>query len=516
MKRREALQPHTAEMFPEAEVKTGRPLPTAVPASLLTPAPVLAPTPVPAPLPTPAPASLPTPAPASLAVPRSLQRRVPLWYAAVFPALLELPDPQAALRPLIREAQQFTSLVSVEAPHALLLEIRGSLRLFGTPERLHERIDARWRALGLAADTATAPSTLAALWSARAGEPLVLDDPAALSGRLASLPIACTAWIEERLRTLRALGITRLGEVLRLPRADLARRLGPTVLFDLDVALARQPAPRRAFVTRERFRARRDFETEIDSVAYLEQALAPLVERCADHLRESSCGVQALELRLRHRSGPLTRVRLGFSSITSEQHRFTAVLAQTLTRLELRAPVRSLELVSGPQGTLSAASRDAFAGSGGMSRRDTAEQLVERLRARFGERAVYGIAPVPAHRPEAAWRKVREPVGRSCAPGPSCAAPAGEVSTPVTCAAADGMPRPLWLLSEPEPLPACAAAAAPRGLRLEQGPERIESGWWDGKGVARDYYRARRDDGPALWVFQERHSRRWFLHGLFA
>jgi len=471
-------------MFPEAKVTTGRPLPM--------------------------------PVPAPLAAPRSGQRRVPLWYAAVFPALLELPDPGAALRPLIREAQHFTSLVSVEAPNALLLEIRGSLRLFGTPECLHERIDARWRALGLVAVTATAPSTLAALWSARAGEPIVLDAPAALSGRLANLPIACTAWTEERLRTLRALGITRLGEVLRLPRDGLARRLGPTALFDLDVALARQPAPRRAFVARERFRARRDFETEIDSVAYLEQALAPLALRCADHLRGSSCGVQALQLRLRHRSGPLTRVHLGFASITSEQRRFTEVLAQTLTRLELRAPVRSLELVSGPLETLSAASRDAFAGSGGISRRDTAEQLVERLRARCGAQAVYGIAPVPAHRPEAAWRKVCEPVGRSGAADPPCAAPACKVSAPITGAAAGGMPRPLWLLSEPEPLPAGAAAAAPRGLRLEQGPERIESGWWDGKGVARDYYRARRNGGPALWVFQERHSRRWFLHGLFA
>jgi protein ImuB len=49
-----------------------------------------------------------------------------------------------------------------------------------------------------------------------------------------------------------------------------------------------------------------------------------------------------------------------------------------------------------------------------------------------------------------------------------------------------------------------------------QGPERIESGWWDGKGVARDYYVARRHHGARLWVFQERHSKRWYLHGVFA
>ncbi len=475
VKRREASQPQTAELFPAVTAELAAALP--------------------------APPSVTHPRAPSVARPgpRPAARRVPLWYAAVFPAVCAPTDPSAALRPVIRVAREFTSLVSIEAPNALLLEIRGSLQLFGPPQRLQELIDARWRAMGVAAVTAIAPSTLAALWFARAGDPVVLDDPAVLSGRLARLPIACTAWTEERLRTLRALGITRLGEVLRLPRDGLARRLGPAALFDLDVALARQPAPRRAFVARERFRARRDFETEIDSVAYLEQALAPLLERCAACLRESSCGVQFLELRLHHRGGPCTRLRLGLASITSEQRRFTEVLAQSLTRLELRAPVRRLDLVSGPLETLSAASRDAFAGSGGTRRRDTAEQLLERLRARLGDPAVYGIAPVCEHRPEAAWRTVREPVHQQ-----------------VHRAAADGMPRPLWLLREPEPLPIDCASAPPRDLRLEQGPERIESGWWDGKGVARDYYRARRSDGPALWVFQERHSRRWFLHGLFA
>jgi protein ImuB len=60
------------------------------------------------------------------------------------------------------------------------------------------------------------------------------------------------------------------------------------------------------------------------------------------------------------------------------------------------------------------------------------------------------------------------------------------------------------------------------GLVLEHGPERIESGWWDGRGVARDYYVARQPRGAShphgakLWVFQERQSKRWYLHGVFA
>jgi protein ImuB len=420
-----------------------------------------------------------------------------LWYAAVFPELIEAERPAAALRRLCLHAQAFTSFVSAEPPNALLLEIKGSVKLFGSLQSLHAGIDACWRRLALQASSATAPSTLAALWLARAanraGPPLSFQDPQLLHSHLAKLPIACTAWDIERLKTLRAMGVTQVGELLRLPRAGLARRLDPAMVRDLDIALARQPAPRRAFVPRERFRERCDFETEIEHVAYLEKALEPLIERCAQFLRQRQAGIQTFELRLKFREGPAMRVPLGLASITGEYRRLMDVLCQKLTRLTLKAPVRGMELISGSLRGLPAGSLDAFAGMGAGSH-DSAPQLVERLRARLGEAAVYGVVLIPEHRPEAAWRRVHE-LRLSGSPR------VGEGTLD------PHMPRPVWLLHEPLPV-----------LKpvILQGPERIESGWWDGKGVARDYYVARQSHGGRLWVFQERQSKRWYLHGVFA
>jgi len=409
------------------------------------------------------------------------------------------------LQRLCLHAQAFTSLVSVEPPNALLLEIKGSLKLLGPLETLHAGIDACWRGLALPAHSATAPSTLAALWFARAGSPVQIEDLSTLAGHMAKLPIACTAWDIERLQTLRAMGVTQIGELLRLPRAGLARRLGTAAVQDLDIALARQPAPRRAFVPRERFRERCDFESEIETVAYLEKALEPLTERCAQFLRERQAGVQALRLKLRHRTGPATCVYLGLASTTSERRRLADVLIQKLGRLELPNPVRSMELMSGSLQPLSAASLDAFAGLAGKGGRDTAPQLVERLRARLGEDAVYGVVSIAEHRPEAAWRRVHEL---------RLASVLHAGAKMMGHGADQGMPRPVWLLDTPLPL-------SEPGI-LEQGPERIESGWWDDKGVARDYYvahqfrGARQAHGAKLWVFQERRSKRWYLHGVFA
>jgi protein ImuB len=443
-------------------------------------------------------------APAPPAARRARARTQPLWYVAVFPQL-EAPRAAAMLERLCLHALRFTPRVSIEMPNALLLEIRGSVKLFGSLETLHAGIDAAWGHLKLEVSSATAPSTLAALWLARARRRELIEDPALLPGRLAELPIGCTAWDDERLRALRALGVSRVGELLRLPRSGMARRFGAAAVLELDIALARQPAPRRSFVPRERFRERFDFEAEVETVAYLQKALEPLTGRCARFLCERQAGVQTLELRLAHRNRALTRVRIGLASITSEQHRLTSVLSQKLSQLELAAPAMSMELVSGALQPLSAVSLDVFArqgGAGGGS--DTAPQLVERLRARLGDAAVYGLRPVAEHRPEAAWQRVQELRLNPVLGQPRHESPSDR-------------PRPVWLLDEPVQLPLFEIRhILEKPEAVEEGPERIESGWWDGKGIARDYYIVRRTDGARLWVFQERRTRRWYLHGVFA
>ena len=71
-------------------------------------------------------------------------------------------------------------------------------------------------------------------------------------------------------------------------------------------------------------------------------------------------------------------------------------------------------------------------------------------------------------------------------------------------------------------------AAAPQGppVRFEWegrshrvlqhwGPERIETGWWTERQVARDYYRVEIDTGEWYWVFRRLGEEDWFVHGVF-
>ena len=47
------------------------------------------------------------------------------------------------------------------------------------------------------------------------------------------------------------------------------------------------------------------------------------------------------------------------------------------------------------------------------------------------------------------------------------------------------------------------------------GPERIETGWWRGRCVRRDYYQVETVSGGRYWLFRELNGRQWFLHGAF-
>jgi protein ImuB len=146
-------------------------------------------------------------------------------------------------------------------------------------------------------------------------------------------------------------------------------------------------------------------------------------------------------------------------------------------------------------------------------------QLVERLGARLGDDAIQGVALADTHRPQYAWQ-VAEPVGdrtrRPAAPAPSDEYQPQWRSGP---GRADRLllKRPLWMLPEPVRLEARDEAPLHEGpLTLLRGPERIETGWWDEHGIARDYFVAANPKGVHLWIYRDRSAKGgWFLHGMF-
>jgi protein ImuB len=55
-----------------------------------------------------------------------------------------------------------------------------------------------------------------------------------------------------------------------------------------------------------------------------------------------------------------------------------------------------------------------------------------------------------------------------------------------------------------------------RNVHQARGPERIETGWWEGDSIQRDYYRIELDSGDWWWVYLDRRNHTWYLHGYFS
>ncbi|WP_052692002.1 Y-family DNA polymerase [Teredinibacter purpureus] len=88
-------------------------------------------------------------------------------------------------------------------------------------------------------------------------------------------------------------------------------------------------------------------------------------------------------------------------------------------------------------------------------------------------------------------------------------------ATKKTLSASTGS-RPSWLFDTPRPMEERQHTLYWKGkVTLLQGPERIESGWWQ-QACARDYFIAQRDDFLRLWIYFDIQQRKWFMHGVFA
>ena len=390
---------------------------------------------------------------------------------------------------------QFTATVSMEPPETILLEIGGSLRYFGGLESLTARVRAGLQALGYHYRLGIAATPTAAWMLSVAGDERPVLPEHSLDRRLGPLPMALLVSTAQHHEALRGLGVETIADCLALPRAGLGRRLGQTLLERLDRALGRRPDPRRPYLPPTAFRSHIELPAEVEQAHQLGFALNRLLRELCGLLLGTGNGVQRLYVTLDHLRRQPTLFELGTLEPSRDPDHLMSLLRERLERVELPAPVIGLGLEARRLQRLEQRPMALLEADAGSGERHW-NTLLERLSARLGEPRIRGLSSRAEHRPEQAWQYV----------------PPGE-----GMAAGDCLERPLWLFPQPEHLGVQAGLPVWHGpLVLERGPECIESGWWDGGDISRDYYVAVNPAGARLWVFRERREpRRWFLHGLF-
>ena len=440
----------------------------------------------------------------------------------------------AALQAVAYAALGFTPSVSLHDEHTVLLEVHASLRLFGGAAALLARLQQGLQPLGHRIQAAAAPTALGAALLARWYPPAVAGHQAlgphatqlpALHRLLQAAPVHLLGPGRAHWEGLQGMGLHTLADLRALPRSGLARRFGQGLLDDLDRAWGQRPDPRVWLQLPATFEARLELYARADTTDQVLHGAATLLARLVAWAQARQSRVAAFSLFMhheaRHRGSapPATELAVALAEPALDPAHLQSLLRERLGQLQLVAPTLELRLhcsqlvqASPPNGELFATRASA---AEGLTR------LLERLRARLGDAQVLYLQAVADHRPELASRSLP---AMKAAPAKAAQGRAAVQKTRTEAVLSYPLPlhRPAWLLTEPMPLAERDALPLLDGqaLQLISGPERIETGWWDGQPVARDYFIAQAGDGSLVWVWRGRlpaaqHEVNWFLQGRF-
>ena len=463
-------------------------------------------------------------------------------------------------------ANQFSPKVSNQHDHALILEIGSCLKLFKGLATFLKLFNLQRDQLPYQSHIALAETPAAAYLFAlstfhqgQAGDLLsgnaLLNDSFSntlLANSLTtadinapkqqSIPIHYLDCKPDIIERLNGMGISTLGALLALPQAELSRRFGISFTQYLQRLTGTLADPQSIIEIPDKFSAETHFMEEIYSVEGLLFPIQPLLQELSHYLRLKQLTVRGFALELMFREiEPLT-LNVGFSASKNGQLDFVTKAAHLIrlhfATLQLTEAVIAVKLDAAHFSPLQQNTQDLF--NHHLLQSICKAELLDQLSARLGQQGLQGINLADDHRPERAWGYCSPSSSTSLSqlqsqsqsqlqlqpqsqsqlqpqPPKRSKQKTSPKSKPGHFPLTHQKARPLWLLPQPQALNTQQGRPYYAGLlTLIQGPERIESGWWDQHPVIRDYYIAHHPCGHLYWLFKHLKEQRWYLHGLFA
>lgn len=415
-----------------------------------------------------------------------------------------------ALDAIATALMQYTPEVSLQPDCSLLLDVSASLLLFDGPRALCARVMCSVSALGFTGQLGAAPTASGAWLLARSERRKGRHRQrrvvalATLARCLDQLPCALLPEAAQFHDWLNDIGARQLGALRRLPRAGLLRRTSKQVLSALDRAYGEAAELHEWIQPPLTFSARLETFDRVEHADALLHGAQRLILQLVGWLHSLQQAARAFTLLLEHERGRAavapTAIEVALAEPAWHQAHLLRLLKERLAKVELERPVIALRLEVLAVEAMLPPNASLFPEPGG-SPQDYA-RLLELLTARLGADNVLVPADVADYRPEVCNAWVPAATKR----------PRSQLDDIL-----DG--RPFWLL--PKPIKLLLRQQRPfygSPLRLIDGPERLEAGWWNDQTAARDYYIAQADDASCYWIYRERTSDElvWYLHGLFA
>jgi protein ImuB len=404
----------------------------------------------------------------------------------------------AALASLRRWAGRYAPMVAKDGADGLMADISGVPHLFGGEADLRDDLQARLERAGLHVASAIAGTRGAAHALARHGGGILAE------GRLAEgighLPITALRVDHDTAEAMARVGLSRIADVIPLPRAPLARRFGPGLVLRLDQALGAQAEPVAAELDAPHFGVRMTLPEPIGLQSDVMAGLTRLLERLCAKLAQHRMGARRVRLELRRVDRGTAQIEIGLARPMRDPVQIAALFAKAVDEVDSGFGIDALRL-SAP--VTEALAPEQIGGDPTIRFEDALADLLSSVGNRIGFDRVLRLLPTTSLIPE-----------RSFLLAPA----AYSTAEPIPHRA--GSKRPITLFP-PEPVTA-AAGTPPASFRWRRmrfttlratGPERITPEWWFDdpawRSGLRDYWRIETQEGPRLWLFMTPQAQRW-------
>ena len=345
----------------------------------------------------------------------------------------------------------------------------------------------------------------------------------------------------------------------------MASRFDPQLFERLDQATGLVAEPILSHRPPPEMTAQVQLEDPITNRAALEQVLAQLLEEISRQLIARQQGAIQLECRLQGEARQQTKLLIGLFRASAQPRHLLELVRMQLERLVLPGPIIAVSLAVLTSAPLSSWQPELFEHKSLREIRHQAALLIDRLSNRLGREAVVQALHVPDAQPEFAFRyepltgvvkpsprgegrargkhqlghglptmkRRQETFGRNRVRGRESRAQLGgkrQRVPPLTPALSprerEYRHRPVRLQREPVALE--VVSVVPHGPPIQfylhgtwqpvaraWSPERIQTGWWRGGYIQRDYYRVETTTGARFWLFRRLSDETWFLQGVF-
>ncbi len=455
-------------------------------------------------------------------------------------------------------------------PSSLLMDVTGLGHLFGGLESLAKQLQTFCGQLGYLASVAIADTTGLA-WGAahfcsdHGGYPVIV--PACDQEVMEALPVLALRLSAESTEILLKLGIETIGQLLQIQRVQLSARLGSHLLKRLDQMSGRIDEPIVACQRDAEFLAEEILDYPTSDRETIEVVVSRLVDRLSKEMKTQQLGglqwvVRLVEQKIGATVRPPVELRLNLFQPTADKSHVMPLVAMQLEQALLPGKI-SRRIKAGPNFKRSkrqakygrragievqriavevvtcvrvvARQRQLFDETSGLNKQALAA-LINRLSSRLGVANVVSPTLRKGAQPECSYRlkplvdpaAVKKHLQKVVAPRRQLPPSFSHV-----------LSRPLKLIQPPVPVavtrrvrvatdqkdtaflePASISVSSHvnrtvQAIGQSWGPERIETGWWQGKMVRRDYWRVLTDQGRLLWVFYDLKTQQWYLHGEF-